>query len=148
MRGTDGVVRRVSIDGLMGIGGIIGGELTREQLESVSSLLDELSEPQVAREGPYAGAGKHAAQATREEEQAEARKCTERKRRKCGTLEITAVFKSGGPGAWKRRIRGLERAPRCLRDFIEQQRQAQQPTLDLEHTFQRMQMGSSSRANA
>ena len=139
---TDGLVRRVSIDGLMGIGGIIGGELTREQLESVAPFLGELSEPYAAERRE-----KHAVQATREDEQTKAgRKCTERQRGKCPQLAFTAFFKNDGPGAWKRRSRGLERAPRCLRDFIAQQRRAQQPILDLEHTLQRMQMGQQQEA--
>ena len=148
MRGsTAGVVRRVSIDGLMGIGGIMGGELTREQLDSVAPFLAELSEPCAARERPCVGAGKHAAQATREDEQAKAgRKCTERQRGKYPQPALTAFFKKDGAGAWKRRSRGLERAPRCLRDFIAQQRQAQKPILDLEHTLQRMQMGQQQEA--
>jgi hypothetical protein len=41
-RSNDAVVRRVSIDGLMGHG---RWQLTRQQLESVAALLDELGKP-------------------------------------------------------------------------------------------------------
>ena len=40
---NDTVVRRVSIDGVTGDGGIVGGELTSQQLESVAPLLDGMS---------------------------------------------------------------------------------------------------------
>jgi L-alanine-DL-glutamate epimerase-like enolase superfamily enzyme len=46
---NDAVVRRVSKEGVTGSGGVVGGELKRQQLESVAPLLDGLNEPRTVR---------------------------------------------------------------------------------------------------
>ena len=46
---NDAVVRRVSIDGVTGSGGVVGGELTRQHLESVAPLLDGMKETRAVR---------------------------------------------------------------------------------------------------
>lgn len=115
----EAVVRRVSIDGVMGIGGIVGGELTPQQLECVAPLLDELAGRHAESEAAHVQA-QHA-----EDEPGKG------VRKRNPPLARTAVFKR----------RSREPAHRNLRDFIAQQRQAQEPILDVELALQRMQMG-------
>lgn len=126
------VVRRVSIDGLMGLNGIVGGELTQWQLENMAPFLEPPHVVANKRERvPRAVARQRAVKVAVQREKAhekKERKRAERKEKRNPSLTVTAVFKRD-PG------------PRSLTEFIIHLRKEQQPVLDIETTLQRMQMG-------
>jgi hypothetical protein len=137
---SSGALRRVSIDGLMGLDGIVGGELSSWQLENMAPFLHEpraalavaTKRERIPRTVARERAVKVAAKREKAQEKKE-RKRVERKEKKNPSLTATAVF--------KRRKWELAPGPRGFKEFIIQLRQEQQPVLDLETTLQGLQVG-------
>ena len=144
----ESVVRRISVDGLMGVGGIVGGELSAWQVENMAPFLtatprqDGSADGEVAKRErvPRGIARARAAQEMLKREKGlgrKERKRMARKEKKNPALTVTARFKQQA----SRRPWELEPVPRRFKEFITQQQQEQQSTIDLELHLQRMHVG-------